>query len=110
MSKKYYKNKKEINHKRNKKIAFYILIIFPCLFLISNYFGGNNILKFISNSLLIQTVLMDLALVTLIDIFFPFNLPAVLSNEEVENISSKEFKKILESENETNRIKKEASF
>ncbi|WP_055442626.1 hypothetical protein [Lacinutrix himadriensis] len=110
MKRKHYKNRKKVKQKRNQKLALFILVLFLGAFLIINYYGDNNLLEFISNSLLFQSSLLILALISLIEHFLPFNLRGELNIEEVKKISSNEFEKSLKDKKENEIIKKEASF
>ncbi len=110
MRNKYYKNrlsiKEVISSRKSTVLVFLIAFLLSAVYLVTNFYGDNFLIKYISENLWLQTIMMFLTVAGCIGIFYPFSIRKELTKEEV--INSYKEKLRLEAENE--KRKKTATF
>jgi hypothetical protein len=93
---KFYRFRKIYFHRRKTIIAFLSAIILSFTYFFFNFLNSNLLIKFISENLWIQTIIMFLTISSLINIFFPFTIRKEIKLTDIEDISNKSIERYKE--------------
>lgn len=83
----------KINWIKKNFYGFLIAFILSLLYFILNYYGNNFLQELISDSLIVQSIIIFLSFSTLLNIFYPFTIRKEWTIEEIDKLVEKRIEK-----------------
>lgn len=106
----FYNFKNKIFERKNTIFVFVLAIIISLAYYYINIFDNNNLMKYVSENIWIQTVFIFLTVSGFISIFYPFTIQKGINDDDVKRISEKAIEEERQKRKAYKRARKNASF
>ncbi len=106
----FYKYKSRIFERKNTLLVFFLAISISLTYYYINVFYNNNLMKYVSENIWIQTVFIFLTISGFISIFYPFTIQKGINEKDVQKISENAIKEERRKRKANKRVRKNATF
>ena len=106
----FYKYKSRIFERKNTLLVFFLAISISLTYYYINVFYDNNLMKYVSENIWIQTVFIFLTISGFISIFYPFTIQKGINEMDVKKISEKAIKEERRKRKANKRARKNATL
>ena len=106
----FYKYKSRIFERKNTLLVFFLAISISLTYYYINVFYNNNLMKYVSENIWIQTVFIFLTISGFISIFYPFTIQKGINEMDVKKISEKAIKEERRKRKANKRARKNATL